>query len=128
MAYQNVNFPALKLIQGMIKEPIVPVIIIGNGNKERRIQMYSSPRYRFVFPSRTLKASEAAGIITFLNSVKWETDSFNFTTPPDHNGATVTYKVRLEAPVSIQTIAVDSNRRPLMYALSDIKLLTVVGE
>lgn len=124
MAYQNINFPTLKLVHGFITETDLPVKVLSNFAKEYRISRFSTPKKTFKFQSRNLTYADWSTIESFLNTVKWETDSFNFTIP----GTATTVKVRLDGIPEVQIVALNSNGTPKIVSVSDIKLIQVFNE
>lgn len=124
MAYQNVNFPTLKLIHGFREERDAPVTVISNFAKEYRISRFSQSKARFIFPGRTLRAADWTTIKSFLDGVKWKTDSFNLI----HPTTGVSIKVRLDSIPSMEITSLNSSNQPVTVAITDIALVQVFNE
>lgn len=124
MAYQNISFPALKLLHGFTQEVEAPTTIVTNFAKEYRINRYSSPKMKFVFASRNMATADVDTLLAFFNTVGWQRDSFNFTNP----NTNVVYKVRLDNIPSAQVIALNSDNTPKIFQVSDIILKQVFNE
>ena len=54
MAYQNVNFPTMKLLQGFRVETQTPTVVVSNYGREYRINRFTQEKNVFTFPSRNL--------------------------------------------------------------------------
>ena len=124
MAYQNINFPTLKLVHGFIEEFETPVNVISNFNREYRINRYSTPKAKFTYQARNMKYADWLTLQTFFGTVKYQKDSFNFVHPLTN----VVYKVRLASAPTIQVVALDANKVPTIVTVTDIVLLQVFGE
>jgi hypothetical protein len=124
VAYQNINFPTLKLIHGFKITPTLPTTVVSNFAKEYRITRYSTMKRTFTFPSRNIRYSDWLTIQSFLNSVTWQTDSFNLIIPTD--GTTV--KVRLSSFPEMQVVALDASNNPTVVQIGDITLIEVFNE
>lgn len=124
MAYQNITFPAMKLVHGFVEEFETPVNVVSNFNREYRINRYSMPKGKFVYQARNMKYSDWLVLQTFFTTVKYQKDSFNFVHPLTNT----VYKVRLASAPTIQVVALDTNKVPTIVTVSDIVLLQVFGE
>jgi len=124
MAYQNVNFPAMKLLQGFRVETQTPTVVVSNYGREYRINRFTQEKNVFTFPSRNLRYADWITIYNFLDSVGWQRDSFNLVRPD--NGQSV--KVRLVMPPSMEIVALSSTNTPTMVLVSDIQLMQVFNE
>ena len=121
MAYQNVNFPTLKLVHGLKKEIGQSTKIISNGNTEYRLSK-TNPRRRWTFPSRALTLADRNSIISFAQSVNFALDSFNFYCPIEKT----TYKVRFESSsLSSVVETMDVNGNVTAMTVGDIVLVEV---
>ena len=121
MAYQNINFPTLKLVHGLKKEVGQSTKIISNGNTEYRLSK-SQARRRWTFPSRALVLADRTAIITFMKSVNFALDSFNFYCPIEK----VTYKVRFESSAATSVVeSMDVNGNVTAVTFGDISLVEV---
>ena len=124
MAYQNINFPTLKLIHGLKKEIGQTTKIITNGNTEYRVSK-SNPRRRWTFQARTLLKADRDAIIAFAQSVDFALDSFNFYCPIEK----ITYKVRFDSSsLSSMVETMDVNGNVTSVTMGDIVLVEVLGE
>lgn len=124
MAYQAINFPAMKLIHGLVTERIAPVTIVSNFAKEYRVNRFSTSKQRFVFAARNMRWSDWQTLQSFFITVKWETDSFNYVNPVDGT----TYKVRLSGAPSTQIIALSSSNLPTIVNVGEFALVQVFNE
>jgi hypothetical protein len=124
MAYQNISFPAMKLLHGFTQEVEAPTTIVTNFAKEYRINRYSAPKFKFVFASRNMATADVDILLAFFDTVGWQRDSFNFTNP----NTSVVYKVRLDNIPSAQVVALNSNNSPKIFQVSDIILKQVFNE
>lgn len=126
MAYQNIQFPNLKLVHGaqIIRER--PTTVVTNFAKEYRISRYATTKLTYVFPSRNITATEWYTLRAFFETVGWERDSFNL--DPLGDGLNNLVKVRLDGIPTATVVAVNSNNAATMIAVSDIKLKQVFNE
>lgn len=124
MAYQNINFPTLRLKHDFLEENIAPVTVISNFSAEYRISRYSSPKRRFTFPARNILASDWATLSTFMTTVGYQRDSFDFTHP--FSGTVI--KVRFDSIPDARTVTIGANGAPTIIAISDINLIEVFNE
>ena len=124
MAYQNVNFPTMKLLQGFRVETQTPTVVVSNYGREYRINRFTQEKNVFTFPSRNLRYADWITIYNFLDSVGWQRDSFNLVRPD--TGQSV--KVRLVMPPSMEIVALSANNTPTMVLVSDIQLMQVFNE
>jgi hypothetical protein len=124
MAYQNINFPTLKLIHGFRTSYNLPTTVVSNFAKEYRITRYANSKRTFTFPGRNLKWADWQVLSTFFNTVTWQTDSFNLVIP-DGSG---TARVRLASFPTVDIVATDSSNSPIMVFISDIVLIEVFNE
>lgn len=124
MAYQNINFPTIKLKHGFQENNLAPVIKLSNFAKEYRIQKYTTQKRYFTFPARNMTMTDWTTIYNFLVTVKFETDSFNLIHPFTGNSI----KVRLDGIPSTSIIAMNSSNQPIIVSVSDINLIEVFNE
>lgn len=124
MAYQNINFPTMKLRHGFTVEVEAPTVVLGNYAKEYRINRFANEKLRFNFPGRNLTFADWTTIYNFLDGVGWMRDSFNLVRPD--TGATV--KVRLATIPSMQVVALTATNTPQIVSVSDIQLVQVFNE
>ena len=124
MAYQNVNFPTMKLLQGFRVETQAPTVVVSNYGREYRINRFTQEKNVFTFPSRNLRYADWITIYNFLDGVGWQRDSFNLIRPD--TGQSV--KVRLVMPPSMEIVALSSTNAPTMVLVSDIQLMQVFNE
>ena len=126
MAYQNILFPALKLIHDMVVIRERPTSVISNFAKEYRISRYSATKSTYVFPARNLTTADWITIRTFLETVGYERDSFNLDIPGD--GVTTTVKVRLDGIPQVSYVALTNLNVVSMVNVSEIRLKQVFNE
>jgi hypothetical protein len=119
--YDNVNFPAFKLIHDMQRSVSIPVSIITNGNIEYRITKQAQPRYTWIFPTRTLTNDDKVTLLTFYLARFGALRSFNFTDP---DSGTV-YHVRFDTDLSWALSALNTDNSPLLHNIGDVKLIQV---
>lgn len=124
MAYQNINFPTMKLVQGFRVETQAPTVIVSNYAKEYRINRFANEKNVFTFASRNLQFSDWTTIYSFLDGVGWQRDSFNLVRPDTG----VSIKVRLAEIPSMEVVALTSTNTPSIVAISDIQLVQVFNE
>lgn len=124
MAYQNINFPTMKLIHGFTTERIAPTTIVSNFAKEYRINRFSTPKLRFTFPERNLSAADWATLQNFMTTVAYQRDSFNFTPP----GAPAAYKVRFDTIPVATVAALNANNTAKIITISEFSLIQVFNE
>ena len=121
MAYQNINFPTLKLVHGLKKEVGQSTKIISNGNTEYRLSK-SQARRRWSFPARALTKADRDTLSTFMLSVSYALDSFNFYCPIEK----VTYKVRFDSSASTSVVeSMDVNGNVTAVTFGDVVLVEV---
>jgi hypothetical protein len=124
MAYQNINFPTIKLVHGLRKEIGQSTKIISNGNTEYRLSK-SSPRRRWTFSARAMTKTDRDAIILFARNVNFALDSFNFYCPIEKT----TYKVRFDSSsLSSVVETMDVNGNVTSVTMGDIVLVEVIGE
>ena len=131
MAYQNINFPTLKLIHDFRTEAILPTTIVSNFAKVYRINRYASGRSRYTFPARNLTAADWTTLYNFINAVGFKRDSFNFVIPAFFTlgaSSNVTVKARFDSIPESTAIAFNANGTPKMYSISEFSLITVLNE
>lgn len=126
MAYQNILFPALKLLHGVQVERERPTSIVTNFAKEYRLSRFANTKTTYVFPARNITIEDWTTLKDFFESVGWERDSFNLDIPAD--GASTTVKVRLSGIPSATTIALDSSNVVKIVNVSEIRLKQVFNE
>ena len=124
MAYQNINFPTLKLKHDFRETEDAPTTIVSNFAKEYRINRFSTAKRTFTFPARNMKYADWQTIRTFLDTVDWMKDSFNLVHP--FTGATI--KVRFAQFPSYRVVGLTSANQPSIVEMSDIVLLEVFNE
>jgi hypothetical protein len=124
MAYQNINFPTLKLIHDFQEEKLAPTTVVSNFAKEYRINRFTSPRRVFTFPARNMTYADWTVINNFVISVGFSRDSFNFTHPITGN----VIKVRFDSIPSASIVSLNSNNAPVIVNASDIVLIEVFNE
>jgi len=125
MAYHNIFFPTIKLVHDITKSIYKPTIIVANGYKEYRLQRQSNPRTTWKIPGKSMLSSDIDAITSFLSSVNYGLDSFNFTCPKDG----LTYVVRFDGSgIDSVFLALDNSNTPLAEKVSDITLVQVFGE
>jgi hypothetical protein len=124
MAYQNINFPTIKLLHDFKDEVIRPVTIVSNFAKEYRIARYSAARRKFTFPERNITFADYGTLFTFIQTVGFQRDSFNFINPFN----SISEKVRFDnIPVFTVVALTASNARRIMN-VSEFSLITVFNE
>lgn len=127
MAYQNVNFPIIKLAHGFRISYNLPTTVVTNFAKEYRITRYANSKRTFTFPGRNIRYSDWQQILTFFNSITWQTDSFNFLILDGSE----TVKVRLASFPTVDYVGftgVSNMNVPTMVFISDIVLIEVFNE
>ena len=125
MAHQNVTFPAPKLVHGITKSIYKPTIIVANGYAEYRLQRQQNARATWKIPGRSMLTVDVDAIASFLASVNYGLDSFNFVCPKDG----LTYSVRFDGAGYESTFeALTSSNAPVAEKLGDITLIQVFGE
>lgn len=124
MAYQNINFPSIKLLHDFSEEAVAPTTIISNFAKEYRINRFSSPKRRFTIPSRNITATDWDTLATFMTNVGYQRDSFNLIHP--FSGTSI--KVRFENIPTMTVISLFANNTRNIVAISDIILIEVFNE
>lgn len=124
MAYQNINFPEIKLIHGLNVASERPVTVVSNFAKEYRINRYSQGKLYFTFPSRNMRYSDFLVLASFADTVKDTTDSFNFISPLSGT----TYKVRFVERPTMTVVAMNTLNQPIIVLASEIKLKQVFNE
>lgn len=124
MAYQNINFPTMKLVQGFRVETMAPTVVISNYAKEYRINRNANEKNMFTFTGRNLRFADWTTIYNFLDGVGWIRDSFNLIRPDTG----VSVKVRLMSPPSMEIVALTSTNTPSIVAVSDIQFVQVFNE
>lgn len=121
MAYQNINFPTLRLVHGLKKEIGQSTKIISNGNTEYRLSK-SQARRRWTFPARALTLADRNTLIGFMKSVDFALDSFNFYCPIEK----LTYKVRFESSAATSVVeSMDVNGNVTAVTFGDVSLVEV---
>lgn len=125
MAHQNITFPSPKLVHGITKSVFKPTIIVANGYSEYRLQRQQSARFTWKIPGRTMLSADITSIGSFLSSVNYGLDSFNFVCPKDGQ----TYAVRFDGSgYDTMFEALNTSNTPVAEQLSDITLVQVFGE
>lgn len=124
MAYQNINFPTLKLKHDFRESQEAPTTIVTNFAKEYRINRFSAPKRTFSFPARNIKYADWLTIAAFMDTVDWMKDSFNLIHP--FTGASI--KVRFLTYPSYRVVALNSSSQPTVVEMSDIELIEVFNE
>lgn len=123
MAYQNINFPTMKLIHGFTTERIAPTTIVSNFAKEYRINRFSTPKLRFTFPERNLTFADWVTLRDFMAQVKFKRDSFNFT---PLGGFPI--KVRFDDIPVVSVVALNANGTVKIVGVSEFSLIQVLNE
>lgn len=123
MAYQDIDFPVLALLDGFEEQREKPTTIVGNYTREYRLNRYANAKRTFVYPGRKIRESTWQALVTFLETVGYERDSFNFTTP---RGETVV--VRFDGIPSASIATLTSANAPSTVEVSNIVLKEVFGE
>lgn len=82
MAFVNQLFPNPKLIHDLDRRIGAPTTIIGNGNREYRLQKEANYRTRWKWPSRAMLSTDAQTIALFVSEVaNFGLNSFKFKDP-----------------------------------------------
>lgn len=81
MAFNNVVFPALKLIHGFSKTISNPVGIVQNGTSEYRLKKSAYSRFSWTYPSRTLVDADKLTLLKFYSDCGGSLTSFKFQDP-----------------------------------------------
>lgn len=124
MAFQNILFPAPKLIHGITREAGQTTKIISNGNTEYRLSK-STVRRRWTIPGKSMSLADRNTIGSFILQVKFGLDSFRFLDPISNTE----YHVRFDSSTFSSTIeALDANGNVTYVTTSDIVLVEVIGE
>ncbi len=125
MAHQNIFFPTPKLTHDITKSVYKPTIIVANGYKEYRLQRQQNTRATWKIPGRAMLSTDINAIISFLGSVNFGLDSFNFICPKDG----LVYSVRFDGSgLDSIFLALNSGNTPVAEKISDITLVQVFGE
>lgn len=124
MAYQNINFPTIKLLHDFSEEAIAPTTVISNFAKEYRINRFSSSKRRFTIPSRNITYTDWGTLSTFMSTVGYQRDSFNLIHP--FTGTSI--KVRFDNIPSVRIISMSATNVPKIVAITDIILIEVFNE
>lgn len=124
MAYQNINFPTLKLKHDFRESQEAPTTIVSNFAKEYRINRFSTAKRTFTFPARNMKYADWQTIATFMDTVDWSKDSFNLI----HPFTAASIKVRFGSYPSYRVVALNSSNQPTIVEVSDITLIEVFNE
>lgn len=82
MAFVNQLFPNPKLIHDLERKIGASTTIIGNGNREYRLQKEANYRTRWKWPQRAMLSTDAQAISTFMSEVaNFGLNSFKFKDP-----------------------------------------------
>jgi len=81
MAFQNVIMPQIKLMHGVTKQVIDPVLIVGNGNRETRRKQNRYERFIWSYPARSILDTSKQELHEFFRGVNMALDSFLFQDP-----------------------------------------------
>jgi FAD synthase len=129
MAYQNISFPALKLVHDIQLERIVPTVIVSNYAKEYRINRYAGFKRRYTYPGRNVAYADYLTLINFIVTVNGKQDSFNFTSPIVGVGTQPTVvKVRFDSIPTFILKAIDSQGYGKIMEVGAFSLIQVYNE
>lgn len=94
MAFQNVIMPKIKLIHGVTKQVVDPVLVVGNGTRETRRKQNRYERFVWSYPSRSVLEDSKQELYEFFKSTNSSLDSFLFQDPdfPEFHGEGLTHK------------------------------------
>lgn len=94
MAFQNVIMPKIKLVHGVTKQIVDPVMVVGNGNRETRRKQNRYERFVWQYPSRAILDDSKQELYQFFRSTNSSLDSFLFQDPdfPEFTGQSLTHK------------------------------------
>ena len=81
MAFQNIVFPALKLIHDFKKQALLPVSVVGNGAAEYRVARMRWEKFTWTYPARAILSTDKLTLYQFYKQTSGALDSFKFVDP-----------------------------------------------
>jgi len=94
MAFINVVMPTIKLVHGVTKQVVDPVLVVGNGTRETRRKQNRYERFVWSYPSRAILNESKQELYEFFRSTEASLYSFLFQDPdfPEFTGQGLAHK------------------------------------